>query len=222
MKIVENRATSWVARFVFYGKKRGKCSCCEVDVSKVLVILIIRKLYDMSTGLIEIRKYVGVSENPACGYCRGSSMKYGRTKTGHQRYRCRQWHRSFILSYSQCARNRNVDDQIAVLTCEGCGIRSIGRILKISVTTVISKIKNIASKMSKPLISKWKEYEVDEICIYCKLKERKIWIVYALRRDTKEIVDFAVGSRTLKTLRKVIETLELSFACRIYTEASTL
>lgn len=190
----------------------------RVDVSKVLVVLIIRRLYDMNTGLIEIRKYVDVSENPACGYCCGSSMKYGRTKVGHQRYKCRQCHRSFILSYSQCARNRNIDDQIAVLTCEGCGIRSISRILKISNTTVMSRIKSIALKIDRPLISTGKEYEVDEICTYCKSKESRIWIVYALRRDTKEVVDFAVGGRTLKTLRKVTETLVLSSACRIYTD----
>ena len=172
----------------------------------------------MKSGWIVIRKRENAAENPSCGYCHGSSTKHGRTRSGDQRYRCRQCHRSFITYYSQSARHRDIDRKIAKLTCEGCGIRSISRVLNISVTTVMGRIRSIASKIHKPLIAIGKEYEVDEIRTYCKLKERKIWIVYALRRDTKEVVDFAVGRRTLKTLGRVTDTLQLSGAERIYTD----
>jgi hypothetical protein len=59
-----------------------------------------------------------------------------------------------------------------------------------------------------------KEYEVDEICTYIKKKANLVWIAYSIRRDTKEVVDFAVGRRTTQTLRKVTETL-VSSAARI-------
>jgi len=145
-------------------------------------------------------------------------MRYGLNRYGGQRYKCRNFGKCSKTSYQHEARHPDIDRKIAKLTCEGCGIRSIGRILKISMTTVLSKIRSIASKIRKPLITIGKEYEVDEIRTYCKLKERKIWIVYALRRDTKEVVDFAVGRRTLKTLGRVTDTLQLSGAERIYTD----
>jgi len=63
-----------------------------------------------------------------------------------------------------------------------------------------------------------KLYEVDEIRTFYKSKTRLLWIVYALRQDTKQIADFAVGTRTIKTLKKVIDTVILSDAEKIYTD----
>ena len=44
------------------------------------------------------------------------------------------------------------------------------------------------------------------------------WIVYALDRETKEVVSFNVGRRTNKTLKRVIRSLELAHARIIYTD----
>ena len=61
-------------------------------------------------------------------------------------------------------------------------------------------------------------FEVDEMRTFYKSKTRLLWIVYALRRDTKQIADFAVGTRTIKTLKRVIDTVLLSGAEKIYTD----
>ena len=42
--------------------------------------------------------------------------------------------------------------------------------------------------------------------------------MYALRWDTKQIADFAVGTRTVKTLKKVIDTVLLSGAEKVCTD----
>jgi len=159
-----------------------------------------------------------VGEKIACPYCTGVCIRYGKNPAGEQRYRCKGCRKSFVRVYKYAGCQPQINNRISTLTCEGCGIRSISSVLKISMTTVLSKIRTIASKIRKPLIAIGKEYEVDEIRTYCKLKERKVWIVYALRRDTKEVVDFAVGRRTLKTLGRVTNTLQLSGAERIYTD----
>lgn len=104
------------------------------------------------------------------------------------------------------------------LVKEGCGIRSIARLLKISVTTVLKRILSIAKIIRKPILSYNKLYEVDELRTFYKSKTRLLWIVYALRRDTKEIADFAVGTRTVKTLKRVIDTLLLSGAEKVHTD----
>jgi len=42
--------------------------------------------------------------------------------------------------------------------------------------------------------------------------------VYALDRESKEVVSFNVGRRTNKTLKRVIKSLELANAHKIYTD----
>jgi IS1 family transposase len=102
---------------------------------------------------------------------------------------------------------------------EGCGIRSIGRLLNISPNTVIKRIKNIASNIKKPPISANSIYEVDELKTYIKRKSDECWVTYALDKHTGEIADLKVGRRTKANLKRVIDTLLLSKCKRIYTDA---
>lgn len=101
---------------------------------------------------------------------------------------------------------------------EGCGIRSISRLLRIGVNTVLRKLRYIANQTRKPMVSFGKEYEMDELCTYVKCKTRKRWIAYAIRQDTKAVVDFSIGSRSNKTLKKVTDTLILSNALKVFTD----
>jgi|SRR5690606_26377817 IS1 family transposase len=68
------------------------------------------------------------------------------------------------------------------------------------------------------MISLGKEYEVDELCTYIGNKEKRIWIVCALEKITKQIVSFNIGRRTNQTLKSVIDTLNLSKAKKIFTD----
>lgn len=110
-----------------------------------------------------------------------------------------------------------MDNEIVILLKEGCGIRSIGRIPGISAVTVLRRIKTISKQLAKPIISFGKEYELDELCTFVKSKIRKRWIVYAIRKDTKQVVDFAIGRRTNRKLRKITDTLILSNAAKVFT-----
>ena len=65
-----------------------------------------------------------------CKKCGGKAVKNGVSKSGVQRYRCRCG-ASFQSSYTYKA-SRVDDEQIKLLTKEGCGIRSTARILSIS------------------------------------------------------------------------------------------
>lgn len=56
-----------------------------------------------------------------------------------------------------------VDSKIIQFTKEWLGIRSTARILKISTTTLLKRIVQIAENIRKPIIPKGKIYEVDEI-----------------------------------------------------------
>jgi insertion element IS1 protein InsB len=145
-------------------------------------------------------------------------IKSGKTATGKQRYCCKECHKRFIINYSYNAYQSNINQQIILFTKEGLGIRSTARVLGISVTTLLKRIIAIAASIQQPPIAIGKSYEVDEMRTYIGRKSRLRWIVYALERETKTVVSFNVGRRTNKTLKRVIRSLELSSARKIYTD----
>jgi insertion element IS1 protein InsB len=159
--------------------------------------------------------------NIPCNTCKGYTYLHGKTPAGKQRYKCKKCNSTFINKYSYQSYEVS-DRQIISLLKEGCGIRSIARLLYICCGTVLKRILSIAKSIVKPVIAMNKAYEVDEMRTYYKNKGRLLWIVYALQRETNQVVDFAVGSRTKATLQKVISTLLLSNAKKIYTDKLNL
>lgn len=101
---------------------------------------------------------------------------------------------------------------------ESCGIRSIARILAISTTTVLCYIRRVAKDIEKPIVYKNRQYEADELKTYVSKKKNEQWLMYAIDRRTKQVVDFRVGRRTKKNLKQVTETLLYANAKKIYTD----
>ena len=62
--------------------------------------------------------------------------------------------------------------------CEGCSIRSIGKILKISFTSVLGRIIRIATGVKRTSIAFGKTYELDELSTYIQQKTKQRWIVF--------------------------------------------
>lgn len=152
-----------------------------------------------------------------CRHCKGTCVKKGKSAAGKQRFRCKNCNSYQIQFYIRKAYQVN-DASVKTLVKEGCGIRSIARILGISKNTVLNRILSISKKVRKPLVYFGQAYEMDEMRTYIKRKDRLVWIAYALRRDNKKIVDFRVGSRTNGTLKGVINTLSLSNATKVFTD----
>jgi len=70
-------------------------------------------------------------EKTQCPKCHNSSVKSGFQNT-IQRYKCLVCNKRFQLEYTYKAYNYNTDKLIKSLLKEGCGIRGISRILKVS------------------------------------------------------------------------------------------
>jgi len=105
-----------------------------------------------------------VSDFVQCPVCKsGCTVKNGSTRTGKQQYRCKNCGKYFIENYSYHAYGKDLNKMIVVLTKEGVGIRSTARILKISSTTLLSRIIFIAKNIKQPAIPIGKTYEVDEM-----------------------------------------------------------
>ncbi|HRE65887.1 MAG TPA: IS1 family transposase [Cyclobacteriaceae bacterium] len=164
-----------------------------------------------------------IESQPCCRHCKKQCVKNGRSKSGAQRYYCKPCKKYFQLNYVYNACRYNTGRWIVSLTIESCGIRSIARLLKIAVATVVRRIKKISKTIQRPFfILKGKEYELDEMRTYIGNKGRLYWIVYALCKDTKKVIDFKIGRRTAKTLQRVTDTLLLSEAKKIYTDGYAL
>src|SRR5690554_6527918 len=156
-----------------------------------------------------------------CCYCSSRTVKYGYTRGGNQRRKCRTCGKTQVSTYRYKAYYANTDKSIILLTKEGLGIRSTARVLQISTTTLLKRLLQIAETIPRPIISKSKTYEVDELCTYVKKKSRQIWVVYALERTSKTVVGFSVGARTSRTLNIVIKTLLNAEAKKIRSEEHT-
>ncbi|AZA54341.1 IS1 family transposase [Chryseobacterium sp. G0201] len=87
-----------------------------------------------------------VSDTGICSHCySGNIIKNGTTKTKKQQYFCKNCKKRFLDYYTYHAYQKNINSQIVSLTKEGLGIKSTSRILKISPTTLLKRIIEIAN-----------------------------------------------------------------------------
>jgi insertion element IS1 protein InsB len=141
-----------------------------------------------------------------CKYCHGPCVKAGLTPTQVQRYHCKKCCKYQQRTYSMKAYHPGINSSIASLLTEGMGIRSMARILKISATTVISRIKAIAGQTTRLPCSIQATYEIDELWTFVKSKRNPVWITYALDRLSGRVAYFVVGTRTSRELSQVTTT----------------
>lgn len=154
-----------------------------------------------------------------CRKCRSERIvKNGKSRNNEQRYICKTCRYSFQNNFIYQS-YFVADNQIVLLTKEGCGILSTSRILNISPKTVLRRIIKIARNIKRPCpILRGKSYEVDELFTYLKHKNNRICIAYSFEKESKSVIDFVVGRRNKANLRKIIETLILSEAVKVTTD----
>ena len=86
--------------------------------------------------------------NINCQYCQSETIKFGKAGWA-QWYRCKNCKKPQLHLYKKHAYKASVNLDIAAHIKEGCGIRSIARLLGISAGTVLSRIKRIADSIKK-------------------------------------------------------------------------
>ncbi len=153
-----------------------------------------------------------------CTKCNGIAVKNGFQKQ-IQRYKCKLCQKKFQLDFAYAAYNININDSIVILLKEGCGIRSIARILSISKNTVLSRIITIAKRLkAKPLLQKGCSYEMDEIWTFIGNKNNVTWVTYAIERKSRAIVGFVLGSKTKENIQPLVNELIIYEPKHIYTD----
>jgi insertion element IS1 protein InsB len=145
-------------------------------------------------------------------------VKNGIQTNGIQRWICKNCKSSQQMNYSYSSYFIS-NQQLILLTKEGCGIRSTSRILGITPNTVIRRILKIAKGLNrkKPFISGG-SYQVDELFTFIRNKNKRVCVAYSFDPKNNEVIDIVVGSRNKTNLRKVVNTLILSNAKKIVTD----
>jgi len=153
-----------------------------------------------------------------CRHCEGAIVKAGKHRNGVQRYKCKQCNKYQLLEYQNRAHTTDMAS-LASIYLEGCGIRSLSRIFGVSPGTVLNKIREAAKTIRKPVrFSPLSFYEMDEMYTFIGNKKDETWIIYAIERETKQVVDFRIGSRSKKNLNQVVQKVLSNDPKCIYTD----
>lgn len=153
-----------------------------------------------------------------CPKCNSVSIKNG-FQNNKQRYKCKVCNNRFQLEYSYQACKKGTNDLIKSLLKESCGVRGISRVIKISTKTVLSRILKISKQIAIPYFNKLGcKFEIDEMWSFIGNKNNVTWITYVLERETRSIIDFFVGRKTIENIKPLINKILLLKPKQIYTD----
>ncbi|MEG1497711.1 MAG: hypothetical protein RR385_10105, partial [Clostridiales bacterium] len=108
-----------------------------------------------------------------CPYCQSKGIKKG-MRNHIQRYHCPSCNHHFQASYQKLRIGPEEYAQVVKLNNEGCGISSIGRLLRISKSSVQRMLLKIAGNMEARHSQEENEsYEIDELRTFCGNKKKE-------------------------------------------------
>ena len=135
-----------------------------------------------------------------CHYCENDCVKSG-VRKNIRRYRCKFCKKYQQATYIKPRIPQEKYEWTIRLNNEGCGISNIARLLEISKSSVQRLIERIVANLQIPEINeRGQSYEIDELRTYCGNKRNELWLIYAINRYSKRIINFAVGRRTKENI----------------------
>lgn len=154
-----------------------------------------------------------------CNYCKNSCIKKGFNRNGEQKYFCKECKKYQLRVYKNKACEVGINKMLIKLLFNCSGIRDISRVLEISPTTVIGRIKYLSGLISIPSVfTKGRKYEVDELKTYIGKKENEYWVCCTLEKENGKIMSMSVGRRTKATLKKALAPILLSTPKKIHSD----
>ncbi|WP_225901176.1 IS1 family transposase [[Leptolyngbya] sp. PCC 7376] len=161
-----------------------------------------------------------------CPQCQSpSTIKYGHTHSGKQRYRCHECGRQFVEHPAHppiATDTRQLIDRLLLERLSLAGItRATGVSLRWLQYYVNAKLETVPHEL--PVTPKKRgqlTIEMDELWSFVGSKGEKAWIWLALDRDTREVVGYAIGDRSQKTAKQLWDSLPPVYRQRalVYTD----
>ncbi len=143
-----------------------------------------------------------------CKYCQNNCIKKGKRSYGKQTYLCNGCKKYQQKDYTKEPIAQEKYEWVHNLNNEGNSMSSIGRLLHISVSSVQRVICRLVALLQKPVFKETgQSYEIDELKTFCGNKDNELWLIYAINRKSKQVMEFLVGRRTKENIKQVIDTL---------------
>lgn len=137
------------------------------------------------------------------------------------------------MNYRALGRLPGVADKIVDMAMNASGIRDTARVLKISPTTVLNKLKQQESRLSlvntaylealdlertDVILSKVEEAEGDEMWSFVGNKSQQHWLWHAIDHNSGKILAYVLGSRKDKVFGQLKALLKPFGIKRFYTD----
>ena len=162
-----------------------------------------------------------------CHNCRTECQKHGKDRKGHQRYRCQQCSKTFLEPREKPLDNmylpRPKAEMILGMLVEGCSVRSIERLTGVHRDTILRLLVKAGEHCEKLIGDQIrnvevKDVELDEIWswVFCKERAKRAdhdpsfgdnYCFVAIERNTKLVLNFALGKRDQATTNVFVEGL---------------
>jgi len=153
-----------------------------------------------------------------CKFCQNLCYKRGK-RNGIQQYSCKICKKYQLKEYRKPRIPPEKYEWTVRLNNEGCGISNIARLLEISKSSVQRLIERIVANLQLPEINEiGQSYEIDELRTYCGNKRNELWLIYAINRYSKQIINFVVGRRTKENIAIIISMLQKLHPKAIYSD----
>ncbi|MGV3346434.1 IS1 family transposase [Enterobacteriaceae bacterium LUAb1] len=150
------------------------------------------------------------SVNVHCPRCQSVLVYHHKMNPkGRDRFRCRDGHRGFLLTYTCEACKSAVKEQMTEMAFNGAGVRDTARTLKIGINTVIRTFKKLTPKRvtSSPVAHAALICEPDEQWRFVGNKAWQHWLWYAYNTRTGGVLAYTSGLRTDDPCRELLALL---------------
>jgi transposase-like protein/IS1 family transposase len=166
-----------------------------------------------------------------CHNCRIEVVKAGRARNGAQRFKCQQCRRRFTEPTARLFGDDSrlpEEKAVMILRCllEGTSVRSTARLCDVEPRTVLHILSLSSERCERLLADKLrnvpaKNVQADEIWSFVGKKQKRValeddqnlgdcYTFVAIERDTKLVLNFALGKRDQATTDVFIEQLRLA------------
>ena len=161
---------------------------------------------------------VRLNKEAQCPRCRSVKVvKNGKKKTGVQNILCRGCGLQFQDEYLYQGADQKNKDLLKRMLLRGSGVRDCSVVLGISIGCVLRCVLRMGkSSEIKPKRNSYHLVQIDEQWSYVGNKQKKVWLLYAICKQSGEILAANWGKRNKKSIKALLKKLqerEINFYC---------
>lgn len=154
-----------------------------------------------------------------CKYCNSKKLikkgfHYNKFRK-NQKLLCKRCGKHQQVHYTYRRYQKSKDKLLLALNASSVSVNNMARIIECKPQSILRRMKYLSDLIKRPLIHERNQvYEIDEMQVFVGNKRpegpnNKYYIIYALNKRTKEVVDVVVGKRTSENINLLVQKLKM-------------